>query len=324
MGCVLLVGYLANFIVACIALSESSAETVMPVCGDGVRVAVLLHVIFTWAFWVPVDLFLHFRWDKKSVSDHLQLLLSGLVLVCTVSVLAAGAVMSITVAQRALGDANCTAVLSEGSRYQAPVLAHMCYVYCVLDVIGVVSMIALLISNCEFMCMERHWVYVDCEMLYSFFECLLAIGAAVNFSVDCVALDLSSGPAVAAACGKGLWRVVLGQLLCFYAGWIMPLLLLWAHYGPIRLSRDAVLYGALFIAVVVCVMTGVGGYYSYTYAHDALSNTNCTAALSAVNSMGVPMLAHVGYSHFAIDMLFLLATVGALIGYVVFGWTDWL
>jgi hypothetical protein len=72
------------------------------------------------------------------------------------------------------------------------------------------------------------------------------------------------------------------------------------------------------VTVVLCVISSVGVYYSFTYARDALGNANCTAALSAVNSLRAPMLAHVAQSHLAFHLLVLAVAVVSFLTYFVF------
>jgi hypothetical protein len=304
--------YIACFFVACIALSESSAELVVPVCGDGVRTVVLLHVIYAWIGWVPGVLFELFR----KGDEDMRFWLTGVVVVCSVSALSTGSAMSFAVAHHALADGNCTAALSEGSRYNAPVLAHLCYAYFVIDLVGLITMCLLVVQNCEFMCTEEHSVNNPCYVLAPLLWGLLILGLVVNLFVNIVALDLSSGPLVAAACGTGLWDTVLRQLILFHLG---PLLV----WGMVVLMSESLcrlfksdayedalrMFCGVFIALGVLAYFVTGAFYSFTYARDARDNANCTAALSAVNSMGTPMLEHVGFSHLGIHILFVVSLI---------------
>jgi len=88
-------------------------------------------------------------------------------------------------------------------------------------------------------------------------------------------------------------------------GWIPVVwLVVWERIAPVHL---------LFAGVYLFAST-IGAYYSYTHSHDALANANCTAALEAVN--GAPMLAHVGYSQFALHLVVLVAAVAEAVAAV--------
>jgi uncharacterized membrane protein (DUF485 family) len=301
----LLVAYCTNFVAACIALSESSVEPVVFACGDGVRTVVLLHAIYVFIIWVPNYLFEVFRKEYESDTRFWR---CGVVVVCSVSALSVSAGMSFTVARHALEDGNCTAALSEGSRFQTPMLAHLCYACFALDLLALLSICWSVLENWEFMCTEEHRVYTVCYVVEALLWSLLVIGLVVNLFVNIVALDLSSGPLVEAACGTGLWNMVLGQLIAFHVG---PLLF-WGVYSVFTncdFTNECNLVAAVVGAVVMWVASGVGAYYSFAYARDARDNANCTAALSAVNSMGAPMLERVAWSHFGVNLLFLLVEV---------------
>jgi hypothetical protein len=213
LGVAVLAGAFANFVISCIALSESSVEQMVPACGEGVRVVVLLHVLFPLIGWLPREFFK--RLESGGTGEFLLFWTSGLMAFFGLSTLLASTVASIVVAQNASSDANCRAALSEGSRYQAPVLAYLCYVYFALDCIALCSFCSLLYGKLIYSMEEyysaRQKVWISLAILVWF----LGFGVLVGCFVNIVVLDLSRGPLVVAACGSGLWDAVMGQFIYF-------------------------------------------------------------------------------------------------------------
>ena len=198
-------------------------------------------------------------------------------------------------------------------------LASLCYAYFVLDIIALGRFYYLLKEKMHYSNQLHYGVDEAVTVWLTILMNLLGFGAVVDYFVNMVVLDLSSGPLIAAACGSGLWDAVMGQFIYFG---VLPIAVVgvvgWVNQYKFPLNFELSLN--LMVTVVLCVISSVGVYYSFTYARDALGNANCTAALSAVNSLRAPMLAHVAQSHLAFHALVLVVAVVWFLLYVFLEW----
>ena len=306
-------GGVVLLVIACIAVNAAAKSN--GVCGSGLMDIVLAHIIIyillVGVIWIMVC-------GAHAVHPQCMAFYVALMIFLLMAGFGVMTGYSFDLSHKALANPNCTQALIDNSfGLASPVLASLGYTYMALDLAFLLVLACLCCKNCS----KADRPYRDdpddcgevCGVLICILSCMLMAGLLAFLIIACVALYNTRD----APCGP-LWGLVVAHV-CLYV--VMPFVLWIVGCCAYRiqgivaeLTCFTVLF-ALFLASFTVLAT-----FSYKFSHSALVDSNCTAAMQAHSFVpDSPVLAYIGYTFFATDLVYDLIFIVSLIAIFVHG-----